>query len=42
VIDFYIRGGLPNPAQSARIRPIQLDSSEKVALIAFLRGLESE
>jgi cytochrome c peroxidase len=42
VIDFYDGGGLPNPALSARIRPIQLTSDEKAALIAFLRALAGE
>jgi cytochrome c peroxidase len=42
VIDFYDGGGLSNPGLSPRIRPIQLDSSEKAALIAFLRALEGE
>jgi cytochrome c peroxidase len=39
VIDFYDRGGTPNPALSPRMQPIGLDASEKARLLAFLRVL---
>jgi cytochrome c peroxidase len=39
VIDFYDRGGVPNPNLSGEIRPLQLTPAEKSALLAFLRAL---
>ena len=39
VLEFYDRGGRPNPYLDSRIRPLQLTSSQKTDLIAFLRSL---
>ena len=39
VIDFYDRGGRPNPNLSPEIRPLQLSGDEKQHLVAFLRAL---
>jgi cytochrome c peroxidase len=39
VIDFYNRGGAPNPALDPQLRPLKLSASEKQDLIAFLRSL---
>ena len=39
VIDFYDKGGKPNPALDPEIRPLHLTSDEKSALAAFLRAL---
>ena len=39
VIEHYDRGGNPNPTLDTEIRPLQLTSDEKQALIAFLRAL---
>jgi cytochrome c peroxidase len=39
VIDFYDRGGRPNPHLDAEIRPLRLTSEEKKALAASLRSL---
>jgi cytochrome c peroxidase len=39
VIDFYDRGGRPNPALDPEIRPLRLDTAEKAQLAAFLRAL---
>jgi cytochrome c peroxidase len=40
VVDFYDRGGIPNPYLDPLIRPLRLTSEEKQALLAFLRSLE--
>jgi cytochrome c peroxidase len=42
VIDFYDRGGRPNPYLSPLIRPLFLDRYEKAALVAFLRTLTDQ
>jgi cytochrome c peroxidase len=42
VIDFYERGGQPNPHLDAEIRPLRLTPEEKRALVAFLRTLSGE
>jgi cytochrome c peroxidase len=42
VIDFYDRGGAPNPFQDKRIRPLHLTRAQKVALESFLKSLTSE
>ena len=42
VIDFYDRGGRPNPHLDKEIRPLHLTDSEKQALIAFLRALSGD
>ena len=39
VVDFYDRGGRPNPNLDPEIRPLRLTASEKLALAAFLRTL---
>jgi len=39
VIDFYDRGGRPNPNLDSDIRPLRLTADEKAALISFLRSL---
>jgi cytochrome c peroxidase len=42
VVDFYDRGGRPNPYISPLIRPLFLDRYGKSALIAFLRTLTDQ
>jgi cytochrome c peroxidase len=42
VVEFYNRGGVPNPHQSKRIRPLRLSPSDVDALVAFLRALDGE
>ena len=42
VIDFYDRGGNPNPHLDDEIRPARFTPAEKRALIAFLRTLSGE
>jgi len=39
VVDFYSRGGRPNPNLDPRIRPLDLDLAERNALVAFLKAL---
>jgi len=39
VIDFYDKGGIPNPNLSPSIQPLLLTSQEKLALLAFLHTL---
>ena len=39
VVDFYDRGGGPNPALDPQIKPLGLNSDEKKALVAFLAAL---
>jgi cytochrome c peroxidase len=39
VVDFYSDGGRSNPAQDPEIRPLRLTSTEKRALVAFLKSL---
>ena len=39
VIDFYDKGGKPNPALDPEIRELKLSPAEKAALLAFLRAL---
>jgi cytochrome c peroxidase len=39
VVDFYDRGGAPNPYLDAEIRPRQFTSDEKRTLVAFLDSL---
>ncbi|TCA01025.1 cytochrome-c peroxidase [Rhizobium leguminosarum] len=41
VVDFYNRGGNPNPNLSPSVHPLYLTSSEKAALVAFLKSLTS-
>ena len=39
VVDYYDRGGNPNPVLDVELRPLKLTSSEKDALISFLLSL---
>jgi cytochrome c peroxidase len=39
VIEFYDRGGRPNPQLDPELRPLRLTGVEKMALAAFLRSL---
>ena len=39
VIEFYNRGGNPNPYRDPELRPLQLTEEEKKAVAAFLRAL---
>jgi cytochrome c peroxidase len=41
VVEFYDKGGRPNPNLSPAIRPLNLTSVEKNALVEFLRSLTS-
>ena len=42
VVEFYNRGGVPNPHLSGRIRPLGLTSQDLDALVAFLEALNGE
>jgi cytochrome c peroxidase len=42
VIDYYDRGGTPNPYLDEEIAPLGLTGEEKLHLMAFLRALTSE
>ncbi|MDA2924006.1 cytochrome-c peroxidase [Acidobacteria bacterium AH-259-L09] len=42
VIDFYDRGGNPNPYLDPELRRLALTAEEKKALLAFLRSLDGE
>ena len=42
VIEFYDRGGIPNPHLDDEIRPVKFTTAEKGALVAFLRSLSGE
>ncbi|MEX2178139.1 MAG: cytochrome c peroxidase [Gemmatimonadaceae bacterium] len=42
VVDFYDRGGTPNPHLDHRIRPLRLTADEKAALLEFLRALSGK
>lgn len=39
VIDYYDRGGNPNPFLDPELRPLHLTAAERPALVAFLRSL---
>ena len=39
VVDFYDRGGGPNPALDSKIKPLGLSADERRALVAFLSTL---
>jgi cytochrome c peroxidase len=41
VVEFYDRGGIPNPTLDPKIRPLGLSPTEKKALVSFLRSLTS-
>jgi cytochrome c peroxidase len=42
VIDFYDKGGGPNPHLSSQIKPLALTTEEKSDLLAFLKALTGE
>ena len=42
VVDYYDRGGNPNPALDRELRPLRLSSNDKRALVAFLGSLSGE
>ena len=42
VIDFYDRGGEPNPWLDPKMKPLGLTDDEKQDLVAFLRALTGE
>lgn len=42
VVEFYDRGGRPNPALDPEIRPLRLQPDERRQLVAFLRALSGE
>ena len=42
VVDFYDRGGRPNPQLDPEMRPRQFSADEKTALVAFLRALAGQ
>jgi cytochrome c peroxidase len=39
VVEFYDRGGNPNPLLDHRIRPLGLTTQERADLVSFLRAL---
>jgi cytochrome c peroxidase len=41
VVEFYNRGGTPNPWRSGRLRPLGLGPQDVDALVAFLESLDS-
>lgn len=41
VIAFYNKGGLPNPQQDPRLRPLNLSEQEQSDLLAFLQSLSA-
>ena len=42
VVEFYDRGGIPNPHLDANIRPLHLSGQQKHDLVAFLKSLSGE
>ena len=42
VIEFYDRGGNPNPNLDPEIKPLRFTAEEKAALLAFLKALSGE
>jgi cytochrome c peroxidase len=42
VIDFYDRGGIPNPHRDPRLAPLGLTEEEKAQLVEFLKTLSSD
>lgn len=42
VVDFYDRGGEPNPFQDDRIRPLGFDAQQRADLVAFLESLTGD
>jgi cytochrome c peroxidase len=41
-VDLMAGGGIPNPHLDSTLKPISLTSSERAALLAFLRALDVE
>lgn len=42
VVEYYDRGGTPNPYLAAEVKPLNLTAAEKKDLVAFLRSLTGE
>ncbi len=42
VIEYYDRGGNPNPGLDPEIRPLHLSAAEKRDIVAFLRCLNAQ
>lgn len=42
VVEYYNKGGVPNDALSAKIRPLGLSEAEKKDLVAFLKSLDGD
>ncbi|MBI4971670.1 MAG: c-type cytochrome [Candidatus Omnitrophica bacterium] len=42
VVEFYDKGGEPNPWLDAQIKPLNLTKEERADLVAFLRSLEGD
>ena len=42
VVDFYDRGGAPNPSLDPQVRPLKLTFAEKQDLVAFLHSLSGK
>jgi cytochrome c peroxidase len=42
VVEFYNRGGIPNPYHTLRLVPLGLTSQEIDAIVSFLRTLAGE
>lgn len=42
VVDYYDKGGTPNPGLDPLIKPLNLTPSDKKALIAFLKSLDGQ
>ena len=42
VVEFYNRGGIRNPLQTRRMRPLRLTEAEIDAVVSFLRALSGE
>ncbi|HEV7733725.1 MAG TPA: hypothetical protein VGR62_16270 [Candidatus Binatia bacterium] len=42
VIDFYVKGGNPNPSLAKEIKPLQLTAQEKQDLVAFMEALTGD
>ena len=39
VVDFYARGGNPNPLLDRKMKPLDLSDRDRAALVAFLKSL---
>ena len=42
VVDYYDKGGTPNPNLDSRIKPLSLTASERLDLVAFLESLSGK